>query len=102
DHPGRDVARGLARYGAGPLEFAVPRLEAACRAPATRFRAAAALGRICLKRGEAWQAIDWFERAAEVAAPTPDDGHRLLYELADALENAGEFARALAICLELR
>jgi tetratricopeptide (TPR) repeat protein len=102
NNPGDELLAGLALCDAGELEFAVPRLEAAFRGPMTRFRAAAALGRISLQRGDTWRAIDWFERAAEAAAPTPDDGHRLLYELADALENVGEVARALAICLELR
>lgn len=102
NNPGDELLAGLALCDAGQLDFAVPRLEAAFRAPTTRFRAAAALGRICLQRGDTWRAIDWFERAAEAAAPTPDDGHRLLYELAEALENVGEVARALAICLELR
>jgi tetratricopeptide (TPR) repeat protein len=102
NNPGDELLAGLALYDAGQLDFAVPRLEAAFRAPTTRFRAAAALGRICLERGDTWRAIDWFERAAEGGAPTPGDGHRLLYELADALENVGEVARALAICLELR
>jgi tetratricopeptide (TPR) repeat protein len=102
NNPGDDLLAGLALYDAGHLEFAVPRLEAASQAPATRFRAAAALGRICRQRGDTWRAIDWLERAAEVEAPTPDDGYRVLYELADALESVGEVARALAICLELR
>jgi tetratricopeptide (TPR) repeat protein len=102
NNPGDELLAGLALYDAGQLDFAVPRLEAAFQGPTTRFRAAAALGRIALQRGDLWRAIDWFERAAEAAAPTPDDGHRLLYELADALENVGEVARALAICLELR
>jgi tetratricopeptide (TPR) repeat protein len=100
--PGDELLAGLALYDAGQLDFAVPRLEAAFRGPTTRFRAAAALGHICLQRGDTWRAIDWFERAAEAPAPTPEDGHHLLYELADALENVGEVARALAICLELR
>jgi len=99
---GDELLAGLALFDAGQLDFAVPRLEAAFHGPTTRFRAAAALGRICLERGDTWRAVDWFERAAEAAAPTPEDGHRLLYELADALEKAGEAARALAICLELR
>ncbi|HEX7795966.1 MAG TPA: tetratricopeptide repeat protein [Vicinamibacterales bacterium] len=99
---GDELLAGLALYDAGQLDFAVPRLEAALHGPTTRFRAAAALGHISLQRGDTWRAIDWFERAAEAAAPTPEDGHRLLYELADALENVGEVARSLAICLELR
>jgi tetratricopeptide (TPR) repeat protein len=102
NNPGDELLAGLTLYDAGQLDFAVPRLEAALHGPTTRFRAAAALGRICLQRGDTWRAVDWFEHAAEAAAPTPEDGHRLLYELADALENVGEVARALAICLELR
>ena len=102
NNPEEELAKGLAFYSSGQLDFAVPRLEAASRALASRFAAAATLGRICLGRGETWHAIEWFERAADAPAPTPADGHRLLYELADALEGVGEVARALAICLELR
>ena len=101
NNPDQELAAGLTLYQAGQLDFAVPRLEAASRAPVNRFAAAATLGRISLERGETWQAIEWFERAAEAPAPSPADMHRLLYELADALEGVGEVARALAICLEL-
>jgi hypothetical protein len=48
------------------------------------------------------QALEWLERAAEAPAPTPDEGYQLLYELAEALEDSGETARALAICIELQ
>ena len=102
NNPDQEMAAGLAFYHAGQLDFAIPRLEAASRVPAHRFAAAAALGRLFLERGDTWRAIEWLERAAEVTPPTPPDGHRLLYELADALEGVGEVARALAICLELR
>jgi tetratricopeptide (TPR) repeat protein len=102
NNPDQELAAGIAFYRAGQLDLAVPRLEAASRAAATRFAAAATLGRIFLERGDTWRAIEWLERAAETPAPAPSDGHRLLYELADALEGIGEVARALAICLELR
>jgi tetratricopeptide (TPR) repeat protein len=102
NNPAEELAKGLAFFDAGQFDFAVPRLEAASRGLGSRFAASAALGRICLGRGETWHAIEWFERAADAAAPTPADGHRLLYELADALESVGEVARALAICLELQ
>jgi tetratricopeptide (TPR) repeat protein len=100
--PEEELAIGMAFYSAGEVELAVPRLEAALRAPASRFTAAAILGRICLGRGDTLPAIEWFERAAEAQAPTSAEGHRLLYELADALEGIGEVARALAVCLELQ
>jgi tetratricopeptide (TPR) repeat protein len=102
NNPEQELAAGVAFYRAGQLEFAVPRLEAASRMPVHRFEATATLGRIFLERGDTWQAIEWFERAAEAPAPTPAETHRLLYELADALEGVGEVARALAICLELQ
>ena len=53
--------------------------------------------------GAKWRdAVEWLERAAQAPAPTPDEGHRLLFDLAEALEHAGETARALAICMELQ
>lgn len=102
NNPEQELAAGVAFYRAGQLDFAVPRLEAASRIPAHRFEAAATLGRISLERGDTWQAIEWFERAVDAPAPAPAETHRLLYELADALEGVGEVARALAICLELQ
>jgi tetratricopeptide (TPR) repeat protein len=97
-----ELAAGMAFFQAGQPDFALPRLEAASRAPAQRFEAAATLGRLFLERGETSRAIDWFERAAEAQAPTPVQSHRLHYELADALERAGEAAKALAIFRELQ
>ena len=46
--------------------------------------------------------MEWFERAAQAPAPTPEEGYDLLYDLADALEKQGETARALAISMELQ
>jgi tetratricopeptide (TPR) repeat protein len=102
DTVAQDLSRGMALYEAGQLDEAVAPLEAASRAPRYRFEAATTLGRIFLEGGETWRAIEWLERAAQAPAPTPEEGHRLLYELADALEAVGEISRALAICLELR
>jgi len=102
NNPEQELAAGVAFYRAGQLDFAVPRLEAASATAVHRFEAAATLGRIFLERGDTWRAIEWFERAADAPAPSPAETHRLLYELGDALEGVGEFARALAICLELQ
>ena len=46
--------------------------------------------------------LDWLERATQAPAPNEDDGRQVLYELADGLEQAGESARALAVCLKLQ
>ena len=60
------------------------------------------LARLSLASGRVDEAIDWFERAAEAPAPSLEACRRLLYELGDALETAGEAARALAVFLELQ
>lgn len=102
DEGEQDFQRAMAFYHAGKIDEALPALERASRAAHHRFDAALALGRICRSRGQAWPAIEWFERAAQAPASSVDEGHRLLLELADLLESAGETARALAICLELQ
>ncbi len=94
--------RALELRAAGDLEGAALALEEAARVPTLRFAAAAALGRLCLDRGMAAEAINWFERAAEAPAPSADDFHELLYDFAGVLETRGEVARALAMSLELQ
>ena len=54
-----------------------------------------------IDRGDLNEGVEWLERAAEAPAPSPEEGHDLLYELAGALEAQGESARALAILMEL-
>lgn len=102
DAASQDFQRGMTLYRAGQFEEAAPVLERAARLPRFRFEAGLTLGRMCRARGQAWAAIDWLERAAQAPAPSAEESHRLLYELADLLESAGEVARALAICLELQ
>jgi tetratricopeptide (TPR) repeat protein len=80
---------------------AIAALEAAARVPVMRFKAAARLGRFLIDRGDLNEGVEWLERAAEAPAPSPEEGHDLLYELAGALEAQGESARALAILMEL-
>jgi hypothetical protein len=60
------------------------------------------VARLQRDRGDLPAAVEWFERAAEAPAPTPDAGRDLMFELAQTLETAGESARALAVYLELR
>lgn len=94
--------RGLALREAGDFEAGIQALQAASRAPALRFQAAVLVGRWLRERGRTPEAVEWFEQAAQAPAPTADETHQLLYELADALEAAGESARALAVSLELQ
>ena len=86
----------------GMPDQAIESLKTASRVPHFRFEAASLLGRIYRDRGEAAQAIEWFERAAEAPAPSVDEGRALLYDLGILVEESGETARALAIFLELQ
>ena len=94
--------RALVFRDAGDIDSCIPALEMASRAPKLRFVTASLLARIFRDRGLIAQAVEWFEEAAEAPAPTAEEGHELLYDLADALEQEGESARALAIALELQ
>ena len=60
------------------------------------------LARLSVAGGRVDEAIEWFERAAEAPAPSLDACRRLLYDLGDTLDGAGEQARALAVFLELQ
>jgi tetratricopeptide (TPR) repeat protein len=86
----------------GLTDEAIPALRTAAKSSVLRFEAASLLGRLHKQRGEAADAIEWLERAAEAPAPTVDDGRALLYELGTTLQDAGENARALAVFLELQ
>jgi tetratricopeptide (TPR) repeat protein len=85
----------------GMTEDAVKALEAAARSPRQRFDAGSLLGRLYIESGELPKAVEWFERASEAPAPTPDASRALLYDLAETLEQIGEQARALAVYVEL-
>jgi len=98
----QEFRRGLALKAAGDIDGCIAALETASRAPKLRFATASLLARIFRDRGRLADAVLWYERALQAPAPTPDDYHVLLFELAEALEAEGETIRALAVCLELR
>jgi lipopolysaccharide biosynthesis regulator YciM len=85
----------------GLVDEAIAALTTAARSPRARFRAGSTLGRLYRDRGEPARAIEWLEKAAQAPAPTPEEGHALLYDLGVTLDAAGETARALAVFLEL-
>jgi tetratricopeptide (TPR) repeat protein len=85
----------------GMTEDAVKALEAAARSPRQRFDACSLLGSLYIESNDLAKAVDWFERAAEAPAPTPDASRALLYDLGETLERIGEQARALAVYVEL-
>jgi tetratricopeptide (TPR) repeat protein len=86
----------------GMEDEAMKALEVAARSPRHRFRAGAMLGKAYLNAGDKANAIEWFSRAVEAPAPSPQAHHALLYDLALLLESNRESARALAVFLELQ
>ncbi len=95
------MKEGMVLRQAGKIDESIAAFELAARSPRHRFQAATLIARTYRERGQMPRAIEWFERAAQAPSPTADEGHMLLYELADALESVGEVGRALAICMEL-
>ncbi len=85
----------------GMNEEASASLKTAAGSPRQRFEAASLLGRLYKEHGELEHAIEWFEHAAEAAAPSAEDARSLQYELGVVLEEGGETTRALAVFLEL-
>ena len=105
--PSRDQAAEQMALARTYLEMNMPDealapLRTACEAIRFRFEAASLLGRVHQQRGETLEAIEWFERAAEAPAPSPDEGHALLYDLGTLVEESGDTSRALAVFLELQ
>jgi tetratricopeptide (TPR) repeat protein len=102
------VQNAQAQYGAGidhanngRLDQAIAAFEAAAQVPMMRWQAGTRLGRLHIARGDLQRGVEWLERAAQAPAPNEEDGHAVMYELADALERLGESARALAVLMEL-
>jgi tetratricopeptide (TPR) repeat protein len=93
---------GLTYRDMGMIDDAIRELGWAARAPRRRFEASSLVARLLRDRGNVAAAVEWFERAAEAPAPTPEAGRELLFELGQTLEAADETARALAVYLELR
>jgi tetratricopeptide (TPR) repeat protein len=85
----------------GAAEDAIEALLHAVQSPKRRFRCAAMLAQLYRDIGDIPRAIEWCERAAEAPASSPEDGARVMYDLADLLETMGEHGRALAVFMEI-
>jgi len=96
-----DVAGEPAEPEAGADAVLIAELVAAANTPSLRFQAAVQLGRIFLQHGDLGRGIEWLERACVVTAPVRDHGLVARYDLADALERAGEHTRALDVLSDL-
>ncbi len=86
----------------GMVDDAIRELEPGGAIAAPPVRGIQPRGTAAPGAGQLAAAVEWFERAAEAPAPTPDAGRELLFELGQTLEAADETARALAVYLELR
>jgi tetratricopeptide (TPR) repeat protein len=102
DDSEKEYKRGLALRASGDIDGCIQALEKASRAPRLRFATSWMIARLYRERDMMSEALEWLERAAQAPAPTNEESHQLLFELADGLEKTGEVARALAICLELQ
>ncbi len=102
DEAEKEYKRGLALRAAGDIDGCIEALEKASRAPKLRFGTSWLIARLYRDRDMMPEALEWLERASQATAPTSDESHQLLFELAEALERAGEVARALAVCIELQ
>jgi tetratricopeptide (TPR) repeat protein len=79
----------------------IAQLQAAADTPALQFQAAAQLGRWFVQKGQLERGVEWLERACAVPAPVREHGLAARYDLADALERAGQRDRALACWSDL-
>ena len=102
DDAEKEYKRGLALRAAGDIDGCIQALEKASRAPKLRFGTSWLIARLYRERDMMPQALEWLERASQAPAPTIDESHQLLFELAEGLEKVGEVARALAVCMELQ
>jgi len=93
--------RALKHLEEGRIEEGIAGLRDAARTPHRRVRAAADLGRLHIRRGELPEAVEWLERAADGPPDSEEEGFGVLYDLAATLEQLGEYARALAVLIEL-
>ena len=102
DEAEKEYKRGLALRASGDIDGCIQALDKASRAPKLRFGTSWLIARLYRDRDMMPEALEWLERASQATAPTSDESHQLLFELAEALEKAGEVARALAVCIELQ
>jgi len=102
DDAEKEYKRGLALRKAGDIDGCIQAFENASRAPKLRFGTSLLIARLYRDRDMMPKAVEWLERASQAPAPTKDESHQLLFELAEGLEKVGEMARALAVCIELQ
>jgi tetratricopeptide (TPR) repeat protein len=102
DDAEKEYKRGLTLRSKGDIDGAIEAFEKASRAPKLRFGTSRLIARLYRDRKDMPKMLEWLERASQALPPTTEESHQLLYELAEVLEQMGETARALAVCMELQ
>lgn len=95
------LSLGRSYMDMGMTDEAIRALSLAVKSPRHRFACASQLAQLHRDLGDIPRAIEWYEQAADAPPPSPEDGHRVMYELGDLLETMGENARALAVFIEI-
>lgn len=91
----------IAYRGMGLLDEAVAEFQIAAKDPPRLFDCAGLLAQCFVEKGLPQLAVSWVERGLQVQGRTEEEYQELRYELAQALEAAGETERALGAYVEL-
>ena len=102
DAADEEFSRGLALHEAGRSEDALPLLASAVPRARIAVRRSVARGTDSPGPGQPGGGRRVVRTGGASAGAHQRGGLALLYELADALEQTGEVARSLAICIELQ
>jgi hypothetical protein len=92
---------GIAYKEMGLVDEAIAEFQLAAKDEGRLLECASMLGICFIEKGMPKLAIKWFEKGLQAPGRTDEEYQGLRYDLASALEQAGENARALALFTEL-
>ncbi len=92
---------GIAYKEMGLVDEAIAEFQLAAKDEARLLECASMLGICFLEKGMPKLAVKWFEKGLQAPGRTEEEYQGLRYDLASALEQAGETERALALFTEL-
>jgi hypothetical protein len=92
---------GIAYKEMGLVDEAIAEFQLAAKDEARLLECASMLGICFVEKGMPKLAVKWFEKGLQASGRTEEEYQGLRYDLASALEQAGETGKALAIFTEL-
>ncbi len=92
---------GIAYKEMGLVDEAIGEFQLAAKDESRMLECASMLGICFLEKGMPKLAVKWFEKGLQAPGRSEDEYQALRYDLASALEQAGETERALALFTEL-